>query len=109
MDQMEKRAFLAVVLSLAILIFWQIFFLKKNVPPQEVSAPKTAQPEKQTKKTEVPQIVEKNTEAPIGASFQGEKEEEVILETELYRATFSSYGGTLKSWKLKKYKGQILF
>ena len=106
MDQMEKRAFLAVVLSLAILIFWQIFFLKKNVPPQEVSAPKTAQPEKQTKKTEVPQIVEKNTEAPIGASFQGEKEEEVILETELYRATFSSYGGTLKSWKLKKYKNK---
>lgn len=36
-------------------------------------------------------------------AFEKSKEREIIVETPLYRATFSTLGGTLKQWSVKKY------
>ncbi|MBI3017600.1 MAG: membrane protein insertase YidC [Deltaproteobacteria bacterium] len=107
---MEKRALLAVVISLAILILWQMFFLKKVAPPPPQTT-ETAAPSQSAASSQVP-TEEKKT--PLLPSFQSEtekktrfNEKEVVVETGLYTAVFSTHGAALKSWKLKRYKTKV--
>ncbi len=106
---MEKRALLAVIISLAILMVWQMFFLKKVAPPpqkMEVEAPKEhpgpAQPPTEEKKAPLFPLGQEKTEKQPTV-----KEEEAVIDTPLYTAVFSTHGAALKSWKLKHYKTKI--
>jgi YidC/Oxa1 family membrane protein insertase len=102
---MDRKAFLAVVLSLIVLFAWQIFF-----------GPKTAkkQPEAVQQETVVEaQKVEKGTvAAPVKPAPSGTVlsqaitgiEKDITVETPLYSAVLTTKGGTLKSYKLKHYR-----
>lgn len=91
---MEKRAVLAVALAFIILFLYQYFFIKPE--PQKV------QKQAKVEKKEEPKPV-KPAEPPVPKrTLSGEKERRV--ETELYSAVFTTRGGTLKYYELKKYK-----
>ncbi|MBI3018874.1 MAG: membrane protein insertase YidC [Deltaproteobacteria bacterium] len=109
-DGMEKRALLAVVISLAILIAWQMFFLKKVAPPPaqktetttHPESPAPVQPPMEEKGRSLFPSLQNETEKKAGLD-----EEEFIVETKLYKAVFSTHGAALKSWKLKNYKTKV--
>jgi YidC/Oxa1 family membrane protein insertase len=98
---MEKRAILAIVLSMMVILIWQLVFAparkKEPAVPQEIEK----------------SMVEEEGEARIGEgvpdpSEPGDREiQDVIVETPLYRAVFTTAGGRLRSWTLKEYMDRV--
>ncbi|OGQ78161.1 MAG: hypothetical protein A3F90_07510 [Deltaproteobacteria bacterium RIFCSPLOWO2_12_FULL_60_19] len=102
---MEKRALIAVVLSLLILILYQEWMTRQygtSPPPVQESqqAEKTA--EKVAPAAPKPQPKVEVAKAPIPAKPQSVKE--VRVETDHYVAIFTSRGARLKSFKFKQYR-----
>ncbi len=112
---MEKRVLLAIVLSFLVLVFYQVVFFKRKPQPEipseritEIEKKPTQQPYAQ----EIPETVEtiqkkeqpgdKRASQVISSQF----EEDILIDTSLYRATWSNKGAVLKSWKLKKHKAK---
>ncbi|MEJ2324242.1 MAG: membrane protein insertase YidC [Nitrospirota bacterium] len=98
---MEKKTIIAVVLSVAIIILWQVFFVKPP-PPKPVTAQRQA-----------PAVNAAAGEAPAPepgaaegiAPFEAPRAEQIVrVATPLYEAEFSSRGGTVRRWTLKDYK-----
>ena len=117
---MEKRAILAIVLSIVVLVLYQKFFLREQPRKQEERRDDRERIEPMPPAPEVP---EKKAGGELyqgavgreGEGFvsKGAVEEErkglrdVAVTTKLYSAVFSSYGGRLKSWRLHHYKNRI--
>jgi len=110
---MEKRVFLAVALSVAVLLGYNALF-----PPPKRPAPGPESPAAQNAQTATPPAsapVESATPAspasasgaapaPAAQSLVGETaEREIVVENEAVRATFSTKGAVLASWRLKRY------
>jgi YidC/Oxa1 family membrane protein insertase len=102
---MEKRAFLAVLLSLAVLILYQSWVSRQyGVPPppqQEIEkeqriAP-TPEPPRQVAQT-------KARPQPLGAQAAVK---EVTVETDKYIAVFTTRGARLKSFRLRQYRASV--
>lgn len=110
---MEKRVLVAIVLSFLVLVLYQAVFFKKKPQPEtpvesiteiekkqeQLPTPKesleiegTIQEKEQPREEILPQIITSPTE------------EEILIDTSLYQATWSNRGAILKSWKLKKHK-----
>jgi YidC/Oxa1 family membrane protein insertase len=108
---MEKRAILAIVLSLIVVVAFQYLFIKPQ-PKQPVPAATQAQKDAATapapKAGQTAQPAAPRTETVeaevIAPAKDGAAEKYVTVETPLYRAVFSTKGGALKSFKLKNYK-----
>ena len=103
---MEKRLILAIVLSIAVLLLYQFIFMKKEPPQQPVSAP-AAEIEKAPEQKPASEQPLKPVETPSEEEFQSaaaETEEEIIIDTPLYRAVWINRGAQLKSWELKEYQ-----
>ena len=104
---MDKRTILAVVLSLAVLLIYQIFFFKPPVQKQTVPVQESKQASIDTaaKSPETPVTAA----APKFAAKQTSSKKEaapkdIKVETENYTAIFSTRGAALKSFQLKKYQ-----
>jgi len=101
-----QRVFLAVILSLVILLGYQFLF----VPPQQpVDAPATTEEQTSTSATvetkltpAAPSLQQKIPSVPP-TSFQHQGRD-ITIETPLYTAIVSSAGGGFKSFKLTNYK-----
>ncbi|HON58365.1 MAG TPA: membrane protein insertase YidC [Smithella sp.] len=109
---MDKRTILAVVLSLAVLFIYQIFFAKPPVPPQAQSPKReTQQPVASANQTAVAQparaaVTKPSSTLPQKKVFTQKEErppKDIIVETDNYTAIFSTRGAALKSFRLKKY------
>jgi YidC/Oxa1 family membrane protein insertase len=99
---MDKKTILAFALSLAVLILWSILFAPKPVPKTEPQT-KEESVEPLPAQTPTPQpAVQKMERTADSTAPKGEKKE-VIVETPLYKAVFSSTGASIKSFKLKRY------
>ena len=101
---MEKRLLLAIVLSFAVLFLYQ--FVMKEPPQQPVSEPAAEIEKAPEQKPALRQPVEP-PETSIEQEFQAaaaETEEDIVVDTPLYRATWNNKGAQLLSWKLKEYK-----
>ncbi len=105
---MEKRAILAVVLSLIVVFAYQFFFVKPKVetithvtpgPAAQQQASKEAAPALQAPK---PEAAAAPSTALVATAHAPEKA--ITVETPLYTARFSTKGGTLTSFKLKPFK-----
>lgn len=101
---MDKKTFLAIALSLAVIMIYQYFFYK---PPEPQKAPAPQQSAEQIKKEAAPAA---GSVQPAARSIQkaaAAKPEtpprDVLVETPLYNAVFSTRGAALKSLKLKNY------
>ncbi len=102
---MDKKTILAIVLSLAVLSVYQIFFAKPQIPQQQPAAnnQQVAEIKKEagTVTTAAPRALaakvadkKKSTVAP----------KDIKVETAQYTAIFSTRGGALKSFQLKGYQ-----
>jgi len=105
---MDKRTILAVVLSLAVLLIYQIFFAKPPAPPETAPAQQATRQASNT--TAVQQPTTKTAiEAPRPTAQAitvpaEETPRDIRVETENYTAVFSTRGAALKSFKLKHYR-----
>lgn len=100
---MEKRTLLAITISIAILLAYQYLFLKPAAPPAaggNISRESVNQEVKQAPVNQ-PSI---NQPAVVQNAELAEPEREVVVDNDLYTATLSSRGGTIKSILLKNYK-----
>jgi YidC/Oxa1 family membrane protein insertase len=107
---MEKRVFLAIGLSVAVLIGFSVIF-----PPPKQPAPTTQgapAPGGQAAPAPAggPEVERSQSPAPVAAvapttqPLVGDSaEHQVVFENEAVRATFSTRGGVLTSWRVKHY------
>jgi YidC/Oxa1 family membrane protein insertase len=104
---MEKRVFLAIGLSVVVLIGFNIFFPppKQPVKPPSAataSAGQTAPGAAPATELERPQAPAAAPAAPAAETLVGDSGEHlVVVENEAVRATFSTRGGVLTSWRVK--------
>ena len=101
---MDKRTFLAIVLSLAVLLVYQTFFAKPQIPPQPTVATnqQTVQTAKEARNapavtTQISTAKETGTKSTVAPP-------DIKVETAQYTAIFSTRGGALKSFQLKGYQ-----
>lgn len=108
MDNNLLRTVFAVVLSIVVIILYQYYFIR---PPKDTSTKETP-----VSKEKAPPTSEQPTEIPVKdkkeellQEIQAESEtvplqEKLIpVETSLYKAVFSTKGGSIVSWELKKH------
>ncbi len=106
---MEKRFILAIVLSFVVLLLWQSFLVKKPTPQETASQKITQQQihpavQQKARVNEPPSHDEPTQQAEEAIQpVVSEMEENIIVETSLYRAVWSNKGAVLKSWRLKQH------
>ncbi len=124
---MEKRLISAIILSVAILIAFQLLFVKNKpqqpVPAQETagsSAPASTPPAVTKENTEtptppaVPEAAPAKEDEPVSPPVEEVVEgppavrQDVTVDSDLYRAILDNKGAILKSFILKKFKGDAL-
>jgi len=113
---MEKRLIVAIVLSFLVLMGYQYFFVKPNKPVEAPAVtptaplPGTAGAALETKKeapAEAKPAPAEPAAAPDTAAVAGGTEQDVVVDTSLYRAVWTNKGGVLKSWRLKAHKNSL--
>jgi YidC/Oxa1 family membrane protein insertase len=97
---MEKRTLLAIILSMAILFGWGLLFdqTKIKTAPEPKPAPQAAAPSQPSQEAKPINVAPAT--APQALSMAGSN---IIIDTPLYTATFSTKGAQITSLKLKKY------
>ena len=114
---MEKQALLAIILSILILVVWQMVFApqKPVAPPPETLEEAGMPPEQEKPRFEAISPAQPIPPAEEIAAAEGDRpeldyvdyptseEKDVVVDTDLYTATFTTNGAALKSFKLKAY------
>jgi YidC/Oxa1 family membrane protein insertase len=106
---MDKRMILALALSFLVVIVWSFLFTPKTKPPgtstQEVTPPpveeSTTDQEPARPVTPPPSRAEEQVGPTIPADVS---QEEIVVDTLLYRAVLSTVGPSIRSFRLKNYK-----
>jgi len=97
---MQKNLIIAIVLSVVVLLLYNIFIGSRQQP--EVSPPTGEATQSSPWVGETPQ------QGEILPFSQLERGEEVILENEYVKVALTSRGGIVKSWYLKKEKKELV-
>lgn len=103
---MEKRFFAALALSVLILVGWSLIakrFFPPPPAPAPAAAPATEPPAPEAQGTAA-SPVPPSPAAPGGPTVQGEKEQDIRLETDLAEIVLTNKGGRVRSWKLKQFE-----
>jgi len=102
---MNTRLIIALTVSLLLVVLYQFLFIKQS--PKE--APKTKEiavankdEGKSQQEGAAPLVVTGQRRLTGGVVYR-----DVVVDTPLYNATFTTYGGRLKSWKLKQYRDKV--
>ncbi|MGE0825031.1 MAG: membrane protein insertase YidC [Candidatus Binatia bacterium] len=105
---MDKRSFLAIVLSLFVLLGYQLLITSLYPPlptpeslPPEQPHPRT--PQDPSPSSQPPPLSSSDSAAPAPTEKPSLEGKVITVDTEDYIAEFSSYGGRLKSFRLKHY------
>lgn len=105
---MEKRAFLAVILSIAVFYLFSTFFSPEKKPSQIPDVAPSA-----SSTVPAPPVAPPIEQGAAAASASASTvpttaaQKDVVVESELFTAVFSSRGASLKSLTLKKYHEQL--
>jgi YidC/Oxa1 family membrane protein insertase len=83
----------------------QYFKKKEPGPPPVQQHTITSSPASSQPAAAPPMPASTSEPAPSANTVAAENESTTIVENELYRVTFSNHGAQVKSWILKKYKG----
>jgi YidC/Oxa1 family membrane protein insertase len=106
----ERRALLAFVLSMLVLLAWSLVFQPEPQKPPEPppAAESTAPaPAGQAPPAAAPVSPAKVQVAPAAAApvvKAAAAEQVIVVENDLYRVEFSNRGGVVRSWQLKDYR-----
>jgi YidC/Oxa1 family membrane protein insertase len=99
---MEKRAFLAILLSLLILVVWQEWIARYYPAPPEPQPPAQPQAPQSTPSAPAPPpALSPSAPAP---PVVAPATKEVKVDTDDYVAVFTTQGARLKSYQFKKYR-----
>ena len=100
---MEKRAFLAILLSVAVFYVYSLI-----LPPEKKVAPSQPAPVANAVSipAQQPQTANTVSGAPRATEAVIAVQRDITVDTDLYTAAFSTRGGALKSLTLKKYREQ---
>jgi len=98
----EKRVLAAFALSLLMLLLWRVFLVKEPVPTPSPKVNSAAPSQPATEKARAA-VVSPSLPATIPV-IEGSKPEDIIVESDLYKVTFSTRGAVAESWILKKYR-----
>lgn len=105
----NRRAILAVALSIAVLLIWNWFFTPPVQQVPQVQQPtQTAQapaPATHVVPSQTPASVSDAARAPF--SFTPTEGKQVVVETPLYKGVLNTTGGVLEHFVLKKYRESI--
>lgn len=100
---MERRLLLVFVLTFLVILASQPL-LKKYLPQTAAPAPQTQAQSPTPPAVATPPAQQQQPPAPApNASKQATAEAETVIDSDLYRITFTNRGGRVKSWILKKY------
>ena len=106
---MEKNVVIAIVLSVLVLLGFQFLNMKLLPPPPEMTAPVATESAPTTGPATSAEVAQALAQAPVQATTPAATptvavpEKEVTVETDLYRAVFSTTGATLKSFEIKRH------
>src|SRR5579871_3016209 len=108
---MEVRLLLAFLLMGAVMFLSPYFFKTPAPPPGNGKktatassvAPAPAPPAATTSTAPAPPAP--TDDKPVANATSQQPQPAVIIDTDLYRVTFNNQGATVRSWLLKKYKG----
>ena len=107
---MEKQAFIAVVISILIIILYQEY-MRRFYPPVQPPAKETAT--RPSEERPAPQVAPERSPAPTAAPAEVARGvpvvpvREVTVETPDYIALFTNQGARLKSFRLKRYRAGV--
>ncbi len=115
---MDRRTLLFVAISVAIIVLYQEFVLKQFAPePSPVEAPITSTETARTAPAQGAPAAQAPAPAPAGSTASQEiaplvpetttkpiEGKRIQVETDLYTAVFSTVGGRLEDFRLKKYR-----
>ena len=108
----DTRVLIAFALSFVMLVLWRVFFVKEppkppTPPAEQAAASEPAKPGQTTSKlpaaAAAPAAAAKPAEPVALAVEQGNAAQDITVESDLYRVTFSTQGAVVKSWVLTKY------
>lgn len=99
---MEKRVFLAIFLSFGVLALYQAFFAPPPTKPAQPSAASSAPAPSPAPAAPAPPLAPP-TAPSAAAAVTGSEARDVTVETDTVSAVFTTKGGALKSWRLKRY------
>lgn len=102
---MEKRAILAVTLSLLVLMGYQYFFVSE--PPQVAGIQLSA--EKKVKAEDAAPVTAQPAAgvAPVATAQSDAPGRDIFVETDTIKAVINTKGAAIKSWTLKAYKDKV--
>jgi YidC/Oxa1 family membrane protein insertase len=98
----EKRVLAAFALSFLMLLLWRVFFVKEQPPTPSSKSNPTAQT--QTAPEKAPAHVASPSLPATMPVVEGSKAEDIVVESDLYKITFSTRGAVAQSWILEKYR-----
>src|SRR5579862_6451232 len=108
---MEQRLLLAFVLMGLVLFLTPYFYKAPPPPPKTATQTQTAT---QSAATQSTATTTKSAPAaaasqaaqiqPVPGQIQASAEQQLFIDTDIYRVTLSNRGGTVRSWILKKYQ-----
>ncbi len=106
---MNRQLIIAVIFSIIVMLFYQAWMgkhekqkKKEITQSEEVQSKEEKREERVEPREEVPEVVTEQRRPIGGVTYQ-----DIVVDTPLYTATFTTYGGRLKSWKLKKYMDKV--
>ncbi|SPE33052.1 putative Membrane protein insertase YidC [Acidobacteriia bacterium SbA2] len=102
MDQ-EKRVLAAFALSFLMLMLWRVFFVKEP-PPKPSTKPNTAVATQPASQKPAAAAVPSPPLPPTLPVVEGSKTEDIVVENDLYKVTFSTRGAVVENWILKRYR-----
>jgi YidC/Oxa1 family membrane protein insertase len=98
----EMRSLIAAVLCLLVIAAWSYIYKPPAAPTKQPSPAATAPAETPTAaKPVAPKPVQ--PVAPVSAPQAASAEQNIVVESDLYRVELSNRGGVVRSWLLKKY------
>ncbi len=95
----EKRFLIAIALSFILLMIWRVMFFKAPPPAPNSSEATRSAAQQGTTKAEAPKL----PAPPLIPVVEGQQARDITVENDFYTITFSTRGGVVKSWVLKKY------
>jgi len=99
----EKRVLAAFALSFVMLMLWRMFFVKEP-PPKPSTKPNAAVVTQAA--SEKPSATTAAPSPPVPPTLPvvvGNKAQDIVVESDLYKVTFSTRGAVVENWVLKRY------
>ncbi len=100
----NKKLLLAIVLSFVVLVIWTKVFppTPRTQPTPEITEQQVLQPAQKIFPEQKPAPVEVPVQEDFEATIET-REQQIIIETSLFKAIWSNKGAVLKSWRLKEH------